>query len=71
MTTPDDESQELKLLRKIDSHLDGIERQIADVESQAIKYGARAGAGTGAVAGTIAGTIVSLGVQLARAKLGL
>lgn len=79
MIAPDNnDSPELTLLKKIDSsitgidrRLNGIESQIADVERRAIKYGAAAGAGTGAVAGTLAGTIVSLGVQFARAKLGL
>lgn len=67
MNEHDTDSPELTLLKKIDQRLDGIEGQIANVERQAIKYGAVAGAGAGA----LAGAIVSLGVQFARVQLGL
>jgi tetrahydromethanopterin S-methyltransferase subunit G len=61
------ESQELMLLRKIDSRLDMLDAKIERTQEQAIKYGASAGATTGA----ISGGIIAIGLMLARAKLGL
>lgn len=56
-------SEELRLLRKIDKKVDGIETQLADVKKQAMVYGATAGG--------LSGAIVAAGMMVAKAKLGL
>lgn len=56
-------SEELRLLRKIDKKVDGIETQLADVKKQAIVYGATAGG--------LSGAIVAATVMIAKNKLGL
>ena len=55
-------SEELRLLRKIDAKVDGIEEQLKDVKRNAIVYGAASGG--------LAGGIVSLGIMAAKLKLG-
>ena len=57
------ESEELRLLRKIDKKVDGIEEQIATVKKAAVIHGA--------VAGGISGGIVAAGISFAKLKLGL
>ncbi|WP_420996227.1 hypothetical protein ACKI2N_002495 [Cupriavidus sp. 30B13] len=73
MTDPTQESEELRLLRKIgnqvsgmDVKLDGMDAKIDRIEGRAIRLGATAGAATGG----IAGGIVAIGVLLAKYKLG-
>lgn len=55
-------SEELRLLRKIDAKVDGIEVDLKNVKKNAIVYGAAAGGLTGG--------IVSLGIMAAKLKLG-
>lgn len=62
-TATQEVSEELRLLRKIDQKVDGIEAQLADVKKQAVVYGATAGG--------LAGAIVSAGVMIAKSKLGM
>ncbi|MFZ6748530.1 hypothetical protein [Undibacterium sp. Ren11W] len=56
-------SEELRLLRKIDHKVDGIDSQLAGMKKQAILYGA--------VAGGLSGAIVAGGIMAAKIKLGL
>lgn len=63
VTAAPEVSEELRLLRKIDQKVDGIDAQLADVKRQAVVYGAGAGG--------VAGAIAALGVLFAKNKLGL
>ncbi len=56
-------SEELRLLRKIDQKVDGIDAQLAGMKKQAILYGAAAGG--------LSGAIVAGGIMAAKIKLGL
>lgn len=56
-------SEELRLLRKIDQKVDGIDAQLADVKKQAVMYGAAAGG--------LSGAIAAVGVMAAKIKLGI
>ena len=56
-------SEELRLLRKIDQKVDGIDAQRAGLKKQAVVYGA--------VAGALSGAIVAGGIAAARSHLGL
>lgn len=60
------ESEELALLRKIDSNVDELRQGIKDAQRLATKSGAIAGS----VAGAASGGIVAIGIAIARAKLG-
>lgn len=55
-------SEELRLLRRIDDKVDGIESQLAGMKKDAITYGAAAGG--------VSGAIVTLGILVAKIKLG-
>lgn len=61
------DSEELALLRKIDTTLGTMNERLVNVEKVAIRNGAAAGA----VAGGLTGGIVAAGIAFARAKLGL
>ncbi|VVE59811.1 hypothetical protein PCA31118_00023 [Pandoraea captiosa] len=61
------ESEELALLRKIDSNVDELRAGIKDAQ----RLAARNGAVAGAIAGAASGGIVALGIAFARAKLGI
>lgn len=60
------ESEELRLLRKIDGKVDALDMKVDRIEGRAIRLGAAAGAATGG----IAGGIVAVSVFLAKFKLG-
>lgn len=62
-----EQSEALDLLRRIDGRLDVMQADLANVERRAIRHGA----GAGAVAGALTGGVVTVGVLLARIKLGL
>ncbi|MFZ6655650.1 hypothetical protein [Undibacterium sp. TJN19] len=60
-------SEELTLLRNINTKVDAIDGKVAGMKRQAIIYGTTAGA----AAGGLSGAIVAAGILTARIKLGL
>ncbi len=63
ITAQAQQDESLRLLRKIDGRLDGLESKIDRSHRTAVRHGA--------VAGGVAGGMVSLGIAFVKAKLGL